>query len=143
MLLEGNHVHIEDITMGGIVIKNQGGFKKTLAYMFKASRVLKDTNRDVYGQRGVNALQEATPSDSGETADSWHYEIVREKFSVKIVWTNDKTVGDTHVPLAVLLQYGHADKSGAWVEGLDYINPALRPIFEDIASKIWKEASEP
>lgn len=129
--------------MGGIVVKNQGSFKKTLAYMFKASRVLKDTNLDVYGRRGVDALRSATPADSGETADSWDYKIVREKFSVKIVWTNSKIVGDEDVPLAVLLQYGHADKSGAWVEGLDYINPALRPIFEDIASKIWKEASEP
>ena len=129
--------------MGGIVIKNQGSFKKTLAYMIRASRALTDTNLDVYGKRGVEALSSATPSDTGETSESWNYKIVRERFSVKIVWTNSKTIGDENVPLAVLLQYGHADKSGAWVEGLDYINPALRPIFEEIASKIWKEASEP
>jgi len=129
--------------MGGIVIRNQGGFKKTLAYMLKASRVLKDANLDVYGQKGVEALRNFTPAESGETADSWDYTIVRENFGVKIVWTNSKVVGDEHVPLAILLQYGHADKAGAWVEGLDYINPALKPIFEDIASKIWKEASTP
>lgn len=129
--------------MGGIVIKNQGSFKKTLAYMLRASRVLRDTNLDVYGQKGVEALRAATPTETGETSESWDYKIVRENFGVKIVWTNSKTVGDEHVPLAVLLQYGHADKSGAWVEGLDYINPALRPIFEEIAAKIWKEASTP
>lgn len=129
--------------MGGIIIKNQGSFKKTLAYMFKASRVLTDTNLDVYGKQGVEALRSATPYDSGETADSWDYEVIREHHTAKIVWTNSKVVGDEHVPLAILLQYGHADKSGYWVEGLDYINPALRPIFEDIASKIWKEASRP
>lgn len=129
--------------MGGIVVKNQGKFKKTLAYMIKATWVLRDAKLDVYGKRGVEALREATPSDSGETADSWDYKIIREKFSVKIVWTNSKLVGDEHVSLAVLLQYGHADKTGVWVEGLDYINPALRPIFEEIAAKIWKEASQP
>ena len=129
--------------MGGIVIRNQGSFKKTLAYMLKASRVLKDANLEMYGKRGVEALREATPADSGETADSWDYEVVRENWGVKIVWTNSKTVGDEHVPLTILLQYGHASKSGAWVEGLDYINPALKPIFEDIAAQIWKEASTP
>lgn len=129
--------------MGGIVIKNQGSFKKTLAYMAKATWVLRDAKLDVYGKRGVEALRSATPSDSGETADSWDYEIVREDHRVKIVWTNSKIIGDENVPLAVLLQYGHADKTGAWIEGLDYINPALRPIFEEIADKIWKEASRP
>lgn len=129
--------------MGGIVIKNQGSFRKTLAYMIKASYVLRDTNLEMYGKLGVEALRDATPVDSGETADSWDYVVVREDHTAKIVWTNRKTVGDEHVPLAILLQYGHADKSGVWVEGLDYINPALRPIFENIASKIWKEASTP
>ena len=127
----------------GIVFKRQGSFKKTLAYFVKANYVLRDANLDVYGRRGVEALCEATPSDSGETADSWDYEIIRGNHTVKIIWTNSKLVGDDNVPLAILLQYGHADKSGAWVEGLDYINPALKPIFEEIAAKIWKEASTP
>lgn len=129
--------------MSGIVIKNQGGFKKTLAYMARASVALRDANLERYGQLGVEALKEATPADSGETAGSWEYHVVRENFSAKIVWSNSKTVGDEHVPLAVLLQYGHASKDGVWIEGLDYINPALRPIFEEIANKIWKEASTP
>lgn len=129
--------------MGGIIFSKQGGFKKTLAYFVKANRVLRDANLDVYGRRGIEALRDATPSDSGETSDSWDYKIIRENHRVKIVWTNDKLIGDENVPLAVLLQYGHATKSGAWVEGLDYINPALRPIFEEIAAKLWKEASEP
>lgn len=127
----------------GLIIKRQGSFKKTLSYFVKANYVLRNANLEVYGKRGVEALQEATPSESGETAGSWDYVIVKEDHSAKIIWTNDKTVGDDHVPLAVLIQYGHATKNGAWVEGLDYINPALRPIFEEIAAKIWKEASTP
>ena len=129
--------------MSGIKVKNKGSFKKTLNYFAKASRVLKDAELDVYGKRGVEALRSATPADSGETADSWDYVIVREDGIAKIIWTNDNVVGDEHVPLAILLQYCHATKSGAWVEGLDFINPALKPIFEDIASQIWKEASRP
>lgn len=129
--------------MGGIVVKNKSSFKKTLEYFTKASGSLKKMELDVYGRRGVDALRSATPVDSGETAESWSYKIIRESGMAKIVWTNSKVVGDENVPLAILIQYGHASKSGAWVEGLDYINPALKPIFEEMANKIWKEASTP
>lgn len=129
--------------MGGIVVKNRGGFKKTLDYFSKASRALRSINFEEYGKRGVEALRDATPSESGETANSWEYHVVREDHTVKLVWSNSKVIGDENVPLAILLQYGHATKDGAWIEGLDYINPALRPIFEEIAKQIWKEASAP
>lgn len=129
--------------MGGLIVKNQGSFKKTLAYFVKANFVLRDARLEEYGKRGVEALRSVTPADSGETADSWDYVVVKENHSAKIIWTNDKVIGDEHVPLAILLQYGHAAKDGYWIEGLDYINPALRPIFEEIAKKLWKEASEP
>lgn len=129
--------------MSGIAVKSKGSFKKTLTYFSKALRALKDTELDVYGRRGVDALRSATPADTGETADSWDYTIIRNDGTVKIVWTNSKVVGTENIPLAILLQYGHASKSGVWVEGLDFINPALKPIFEDLANKIWKEASTP
>lgn len=129
--------------MSGIAVKNKNSFKKTLAYFGKASRALKDAELDVYGRRGVEALRSATPADTGETADSWDYKIIRDRGMAKIIWTNSKVVGSENIPLAILLQYGHANKAGAWVEGLDFINPALRPIFEDLANKIWKEASTP
>ena len=129
--------------MGGIAVKNKTSFKSTLAYFSKASKALSNTNLDVYGKRGVDALRSATPVDSGETSESWDYKIIKDSSFVKIIWTNSKVIGDEDIPLAILLQYGHANKSGVWVEGLDYINPALRPIFEEMANKIWKEASTP
>jgi hypothetical protein len=85
---------------------------------------------------GVNALSAATPEDSGETANSWYYEIVRDGKYWSIIW------GNTHIeqgrPIAVLLQYGHGTRTGGYVEGRDYINPALQPIFDQIATEAWK-----
>lgn len=89
-----------------------------------------------YGQAGVNALAAATPADSGETAASWYFEIIQDAKSWSIVW------GNSHVedgrPIAVLLQYGHGTRTGGYVQGRDYINPALRPIFDQMAADAWK-----
>lgn len=88
------------------------------------------------GREGVAALAAATPIDSGFTASSWTYEIVKDSTSWSIIW------GNTHIedgrPIAVLLQYGHGTGTGGWVEGRDYINPALRPIFDKFATEAWK-----
>ena len=128
--------------MGKVKVTNKSKFKKTLAYLDDSSRALKNINLDVYGRRGLDALREATPKDSGETADSWDYKVERNGNVIKIIWTNNNITGDQNIPVALLLQYGHATKNGAWVEGLDYINPALKPIFDDMSNKIWKEANK-
>lgn len=91
-----------------------------------------------YGQIGVRALQRATPVDSGKTASSWSYEIQNKKDEVTLTWTNSNVNDGCNV--AILLQYGHGTKNGAYVQGIDYINPALKPIFDNIAESVWKEA---
>lgn len=89
-----------------------------------------------FGQMGVDALSAATPVDSGVTADSWYYEVIKDSGSWSIVW------GNNHIedgrPIAVLLQYGHATRTGGYVDGRDYINPALRPLFDQMANEAWK-----
>lgn len=92
---------------------------------------------DALAQSGVEALRAATPTESGLTADSWTYEIVREGDKFIIWWSNTNTVNGFNV--AVGLQYGHGTGTGGWVEGYDYINPALKPIFDEIATKVWEE----
>lgn len=94
---------------------------------------------DKYGELGVSALASATPVDTGNTAASWNYEIETTKHGIRISWTNSNV--NDGVPIAVLLQYGHATRSGTFVEGRDYINPAILPIFDDIAESIWKEVT--
>lgn len=95
---------------------------------------------DKYGQMGVKALRDATPRDTGKTADSWDYVIEQNKDSVTITWTNSNE--NRSIPIALLIQYGHATRNGGWISGIDYINPALKPIFEQIATSAWKEVSE-
>ena len=91
---------------------------------------------DRFGRQGVAALSAATPVDSGETAASWYYEITRTKSSWTITFNNSHMVGG--VPLAILLQYGHGTGTGGYVQGRDYINPAIQPVFDRIADEAWK-----
>lgn len=95
---------------------------------------------DKYGKKGVEALREATPKDTGKTSESWEYEIVEEKGAMKIVWHNTNIANDW-VPVAILLQYGHATGNGGYVQGIDYINPAIQSIFKNLADEAWKEVS--
>jgi len=92
-----------------------------------------------YGEEGVQALAEATPKDSGDTARSWTYEIERTSTSYAIIWSNTNVVDG--VPIAVLIQVGHGTGTGGYVSGRDYINPALRPVFDRIAASVWKEVT--
>lgn len=120
-----------------ITIKSKGNFKKTdnlLAKILKRDYVTVLTK---YGQLGVEALRNATPVDTGLTANSWSYEIVEDSSGVKIYWKNSNIVKG--VPIAVILQYGHGTGTGGYVEGTDYINPALKSVFEKIADAAWKE----
>lgn len=90
----------------------------------------------LYGQAGVQALSSATPVDSGLTAASWGYEIEEKNGSVTITWTNSDV--ENGFPVAIMLQYGYATGTGGYVQGQDYINPAIQPIFDEIADKVWK-----
>ena len=126
----------------GRVIKfyHKGNFGKATKF-FNILLDRKYLNKlDVYGQMGVEALQAATPTDTGETARSWSYEITQDKKRATITWTNSQIVD--HVNIAIILQYGHATRNGSWVEGRDYINPALQPLFDQMAEEVWGEVKE-
>lgn len=119
-----------------IHVTSKGGFSKTLSFL-KRAKSTKMTLLNKYAQEGVDALSIATPKDTGETASSWYYRIVEDSNSTTIEWLN-RNVSDG-VPIAVILQYGHGTNGGGYVEGVDYINPAMRPLFEKIANNAWKE----
>lgn len=112
-------------------------FKKTDSYLEKLKEVFHSGLLDKYGQMGIDALKDATPKDTGKTSESWIYEIKRNSNSLSIVWKNTNIVDG--VPIAVILQYGHGTRNGGYVKGIDYINPAMAPIFEEIAEEAWKE----
>ncbi len=120
-----------------ITFRQKGDFGKLNGYLERVKEGLKLSALDRYGQEGVRALAEATPKDTGLTASSWQYRIVRGKESVSI--TFDNTNIQNGVPIAIILQYGHATRNGGYVQGIDYINPAVRPIFEKIAEEAWEE----
>ena len=111
--------------------------KKTEDFLKKAKELQIESVLNKYGSKGVQALAAATPIDSGRTASSWGYELERTGNGWSIHWTNDNI--NKNVNIAVILQYGHGTGTGGYVAGRDYINPALAPIFEEIANEAWKE----
>ena len=123
-----------------IEFSQKGDFKKVNNWLEKLKGGVKMSKLDRYGQQGVEALSLATPVSTGKTANSWYYDIERGKDSVKITWYNSNVVDGANV--ALLLQYGHATKSGYWISGLDYINPALEPIFIKMAKEFESEVSK-
>lgn len=122
-----------------ISFKHSGNFKKTERFL-KRNRKFNLEALTKYGEMGVMALSAATPIDSGKTAMSWDYRITVSNERVTIDWVNSNIVD--HVPIAVILQYGHATGTGGYVEGRDYINPAIRPVLDQIAKKAWEEVIE-
>ena len=120
-----------------ISFRHKGNFSKTEKYLrnMKAKKLFSALNK--YGQEGVAVLMSATPIDTGKTAMSWRYEIVQENGSIRLIFCNDNI--QNGVPIAIILQYGHGTRNGGWVEGRDYINPAIQPIFDKIAESCWKE----
>ena len=113
-----------------------GSFTKTERFLNRMKRREYLNVLDEFGRDGVQALRNATPVDSGATAEAWDYEIKRARDYTEIVWTNSNI--NDGVPIAVILQYGHGTGTGGYVQGRDYINPAIRPIFDKIAEKAWK-----
>lgn len=120
-----------------IRFRQKGNFSKLSNFLERAKNVVRIGDLDKYGREGVAALASATPVESGLTASSWTYEIVRGKGSVSIRFNNSNI--QNGVPIAIILQYGHGTGTGGWVEGRDYINPSVQPLFDKIANIAWKE----
>lgn len=124
----------------GIVIKHRGSFKNTERLFQKLSRFEINSVLEKYGKMGVDALSASTPINSGETANSWDYEIEKKGSGYTIVWTNSNM--NEGVNIALILQTGHGTGTGGYVKGKDYINPALRPVFDALAEEAWQEVTK-
>lgn len=122
-----------------ISIRQKGDFSKVSVYLEKLKKTAKFSVLDKYGKEGVAALSSATPVDSGLTASSWYYEIERQNGRAVINFCNSNV--NKGVNIAIILQYGHGTGTGGWVEGRDYINPAIQPIFDKIVEDAWREVT--
>lgn len=123
-----------------IQFKQKGDFSKTESFLKKLRKLDLDSVLDKYGKLGVQALASATPAETGKTAASWDYKIEKGKGVVTITWTNSNV--NNGVPIALLIQYGHGTGTGGYVQGRDYIKPAILPIFDQLADALWKEVTE-
>ena len=122
-----------------ITFRQKGDFTKLTRYFERAKGVAKLSDLDKYGRAGVAALASATPVDTGKTASSWNYKIERKDGFISITFNNTNV--NKGVPIAIILQYGHGTRNGGWVEGRDYINPAIQPIFDKITEDAWREVT--
>lgn len=122
-----------------IRVSHKGNFVKTTQYLERAKKGVRITTLEKYGREGVAALASATPVETGLTANSWYYEVTRTREGAKITFCNSNI--QNGVPIAIILQYGHGTRNGGWVEGRDYINPAIQPIFDKITSDAWREVT--
>ena len=123
-----------------ISVRQKGEFAKLTQYLTKLKR---GTNLEIfhkYGRLGVAALSSATPVDSGKTASSWFYEVERKQGRTSLNFYNSHV--NKGIPIAIIIQYGHGTGTGGWVEGRDYINPALQPIFDGFADELWREVTK-
>ena len=123
-----------------IRFRHKGDFSKTNRYLERVKEAVKLGTLDKYGREGVAALASATPTDSGLTASSWYYEIVRGDGTVKLTFNNSNI--QNGIPIAIIIQYGHGTGTGGWVQGRDYINPAIQPVFDRIANDAWREVTK-
>lgn len=123
-----------------IKFRQKGDFSKLTRFLERAKNAVRVGDLDKYGKEGVAALASATPSDSGRTANSWYYEIYHGNGLASITFYNSNV--NKGVSIAIILQYGHGTGTGGWVEGRDYINPAIQPIFDKIADDAWKEVTK-
>lgn len=122
-----------------ISFRHKGDFGKTKRYLEKAKEASRLKILEKFGREGVAALASATPVDTGLTASSWYYEIENKSGSTTIRFNNSNI--QNGVPIAIILQYGHGTRNGGWVQGRDYINPAIQPVFDRIVSSAWKEVT--
>ena len=123
-----------------ITFRQKGDFSKLTRFLERAKEAVHLGDLDKYGRQGVAALSSSTRVDSGLTAESWYYEIENKNGSATITFNNSNI--QNGVPIAIILQYGHGTRNGGWVEGRDYINPAIQPIFDEIANEAWREVTK-
>lgn len=123
-----------------VTFRQKGDFSKLTRFLERAKEAVHIGTLDKYGREGVAALASVTPIDSGLTASSWYYTIEQKDGSARINFLNSNI--QNGVPIAIILQYGHATGTGGWVEGRDYINPAIQPLFEKITNEAWKEVTK-
>ena len=123
-----------------ISFRQKGDFSNLDRYLKKMKKVDRSNILDRFGREGVAALESATPKESGRTASSWYYKVERSNGSDVIGFYNSNT--NKGVLIAIILQYGHGTGTGGWVEGRDYINPAIQPVFDRIAEEAWKEVTK-
>ena len=123
-----------------ISFRHKGNFSKVTRYLERVRTAIHMGLLDKYGREGVSALASATPVDSGLTASSWYYEITNNRGFATITFLNSHV--NKGVPIAIILQYGHGTGTGGWVQGRDYINPAIQPIFDKIVNEAWREVTK-
>lgn len=123
-----------------IRFRQKGDFSKLTRFLEKVKETVRLGDLDKYGREGVAALASATPVDSGQTANSWYYKIVNKNGSATITFYNSNI--QNGVPIAIILQYGHGTRNGGWVQGRDYINPVIQPIFDKIVNEAWREVTK-
>lgn len=123
-----------------ITFRHKGDFSKLTRYLNNVEKASRLDILNKYGQIGVNALASATPVETGTTANSWYYEVENGKGSATITFLNSHI--NKGVTIAVILQYGHGTGTGGWVEGRDYINPAIQPVFDKIVEEAWREVTK-
>ena len=124
-----------------ISFRQKGDFSKLTRFLERAKEAVHVGDLDKFGKEGVAALASATPVDTGQTANSWYYKIENKKRSVTISFYNSNIQNE--VPIAIIVQYGHGTRNGGWVQGRDYINPAIQPILDKIANNVWREVTKP
>ncbi len=120
--------------------RHKGDFSKMTSFLERAKETVHLGDLDKYGREGVAALASATPKDTGLTAASWSYRIEQRNGSATIAFYNSNI--QNGVPIAIILQYGHGTRNGGWVQGRDYINPAIQPVFDKIAENAWREVTK-
>lgn len=123
-----------------ISFRHKGDFSKSRRYLERAKEAVQLSVLDKYGKVGVAALASATPVESGQTANSWYYEIEHSAGSSVIRFNNSHI--NKGVSIAIILQYGHGTGTGGWVEGRDYINPAIQPVFDTMVEEVWREVTK-
>ena len=123
-----------------ISFRQKGDFSKLTRYLERAKNAVRMGNLDKYGRQGAAALASTTPVDTGATANSWYYEVTNQNGSAAITFYNSNI--QNGVPIAIILQYGHGTGTGGYVQGRDYINPAIQPIFDKLANDAWREVTK-
>lgn len=123
-----------------ISVKSKGNFNNTENFFKKNKNYDLAWKLNKYGLLGASLLAAATPMDSGKTAESWNYEIKKSQNGLKLIFTNSNE--NQGIPIAILIQYGHGTRNGGYVQGRDFINPVVRPLFDEIAKNVWEEVTK-